>query len=80
MGLIVSGAGVGYLPKEATKVLLSKGKLQEIKTKPALPSIVYVAMFPDTMTSSLESFVLKEMRQCCDFTKPIFRGKSTAHK
>ena len=74
MGLVVSGVGVSYLPKEASQHLLNSEELVEVVTEPALPPVTYVAMFQESGASMWEHFVLKEMQKCCDFTRPIFNN------
>lgn len=71
IGLTVSGLGISYLPKRCLSPLLAADMLEVIDTTPALPDVVYVAMFRGEQRSSLVSSIVLLAQECCDFSRPF---------
>ncbi|GAB3625954.1 LysR family transcriptional regulator [Pandoraea terrae] len=68
IGLTLSGMGVSYLPKACLNYLIAGGVLQEIRTRPPLPPIEYVALYRADHAYSLNAEIAKLAEESCDFS------------
>ena len=74
IGLTASGLGISHLPVASVASLLATGQLRRVRTRPALPPVPYVAMVLDGDGSAAASFLLEQVRACCDFGTSIYAG------
>ncbi|MFM0645975.1 LysR family transcriptional regulator [Paraburkholderia bryophila] len=72
IGLTLSGLGVSYLPKACLSRMLERRALVEVRTRPALPPIKYIAMHRGDQLQSLSSAVARLAAQTCDFNSNLF--------
>lgn len=71
VGLTVSGMGVSYLPITCLDYMVSAGALGIIKTRPALPTVHYVALHRAEHPYSLSHQVAQLAKECCDFSSNL---------
>ncbi|GAB3626872.1 LysR family transcriptional regulator [Pandoraea terrae] len=76
IGLTLSGMGVSYLPKACLNYLVTDGSLQEIRTRPALPPIEYVALYRADHAYSLNAEIAKLAAEHCDFSHLLLAPQS----
>ncbi len=67
IGLTLSGLGVSYLPKACLSHMVTRGALDIVLTRPALPPVSYVAMHRAEQPHSLNAEIARLAAQCCDF-------------
>jgi DNA-binding transcriptional LysR family regulator len=73
VGLIISGMGVSYLPRDCFSAMVAEGRLQTLRVNPPLPETLYVAMHRTDQRSNLVAAIVMLAQSCCDFTR-LFQG------
>lgn len=68
IGMTVAGLGISYLPRDCLQGMIASGLLEEIESRPALPEVTYVALYPWEKTNTLLPSVAMIARECCDFS------------
>jgi DNA-binding transcriptional LysR family regulator len=79
VGLTVSGLGVSYLPTTCLNYMVNANVLRVIKTRPALPTIHYVALHRLEHPHSLSHQVAQLAQQCCDFSSNLLDARAQAN-
>jgi DNA-binding transcriptional LysR family regulator len=78
VGLIVSGMGVSYLPRDCFSTMVEAGRLQMLRVTPPLPDTTYVAMHRTDQRSNLVAAIVMLAQSCCDFTR-LFQDAKDDH-
>jgi DNA-binding transcriptional LysR family regulator len=69
IGMTVSGLGVSYLPRAFLGQLVEQGALAVVKSRPAPPVVLYVALWRTDSRSTLVSSIASLAQKCCDFSR-----------